>query len=581
MKRVSAPAVVILVAIAARTATADPIGPSGLLKIVGGQICDSSGRPLRLYGVNLFQSHLLWSRSQKPSDYEAELVAIAANGFNAVRMPLNMGWFEPAQGVFPDSPEYNGLMAQHRLPTGAVAFYDGLIKRAGELGLYVIPEFHELPTDPYRWFLGGEERHRGTERPGTAICWLGVPNPAQKGRYQLNAALAAAEVPRALGWLAEHLRGVPNVAALEIPWNEPGGPLTEGQAYFDLCAACARAVKAADPQRLVFMDAVDWGAMVNRLADEATWKLPREVDGLFPHFYPGMHSGNSGPEGTWSATMANWLSWMMGSGRPVMVGEYGVVEMGRARYWQAGVTDTDRANTYAACVAQWNAMGAQGLFCWAWGGGIGRDKSSGALNQGAEQLPKWAAVCRQPAPTPALAVVCNARRRSPYGDRRDLWRITEALLDAHLTPFATVFDRQVMAEPDCLKRFRAVIVLNADLVEGAADAVRTQAAEAYWLSADLAELGPTIESLCAKLRSPNLPANVLVGYAPGQVTVFERKGAAGDVRLRLHIPGADGEGRLTDEAGNVLFTGTAEKLATEGAMVPLQAWQCEVLRWQR
>jgi hypothetical protein len=568
-------------AVMALPAGSEPIGPAGQLKVAGGQLCDQTGRPLRLYGVNLFQSHLLWSRSQKASDYEADLVAIAANGFNAVRMPLNMGWFEPAQGVFPDSPEYNDVMAKHRLPTGAIAFYDGLIKRAGELGLYVIPEFHELPTDPYRWFVGGEERDRGTDKPGTAISWLGVPIPGQKGRYQLDATLASAELPRALGWLANHLRDVPNIAAIEIPWNEPGGPLTEGQAYFDLCRACARAVKTADPQRLVFMDAVDWGAMVNRLADEATWKLPDEVDGLFPHFYPGMHSGNSGPEGTWSVTMANWLSWMLGSGRPVMVGEYGVVEMGRARYWQSDVTDTDRANTYAACVAQWNAMGAQGLFCWAWGGGIGRDKATGALNQGAEQLPKWAAACREPAAAPAIAVVCNARRRSSYGDRKDLWRITEALLDAHLAPFATVFDRQVLAQPDCLKRFRAVIVLNADLVEGTADAVRAQVPDAYWLSADMAELNPTVEALCEKLPPPDLPANVLVGYAPGRATVFERKGAAGDVRLRLRIPAAAGEGRLTDEDGKVLFAGTAEKLTTEGVMLPLQAWQCVLLRWQQ
>jgi hypothetical protein len=374
---------------------------------------------------------------------------------------------------------------------------------------------------------------------------------------------------------------VPNIAAIEIPWNEPGGPLTEGQAYFDLCSACARAVKTADPQRLVFMDAVDWGAMVNRLADQSTWRLPDEVDGLFPHFYPGMHSSNSGPEGTWSVTMASWLSWMMGSGRPVMVGEYGVVEMGRAKYWQAGVTDVDRARTYAACVAQWNAMGAQGLFCWAWGGGIGRDKATGALSQGAEQLVKWAAPCREPAPAPVLAVVCNARRRSPYGDRKDLWRITEALLDAHLTPFATVFDRQVLAQPDCLRRFRAVIVFNADLEDGTAQAVRAQAPEAYWLSPDQAELNLTVEALRAKLQPPDLPANVLVGCAPGQATVFERKGSPGELRLRLQIPGAAGEGRLSDEEGNVLFVGTAEKLATEGAVVPLQAWECKVLRWEK
>ena len=189
-------------------------------------------------------------------------------------------------------------MAAHRLPTGAVAFYDGLVRRAGELGLYVIPEFHELPCDPYRWFVGGEERDRGSDRPGRAIAWMAIPHESKKGRFRPDPELASEHVPQALGWLAAHWRGVPNIAGIEIPWNEPRGPLTEGEAYFDLCQACARAVKAADPARLVFMNCIDWGAMVNRISDESVWRIPDEVDALFPHFCPGLHSNSSGEAGT-------------------------------------------------------------------------------------------------------------------------------------------------------------------------------------------------------------------------------------------------------------------------------------------
>jgi len=228
----------------------------------------------------------------------------------------------------------------------------------------------------------------------------------------------AAEVPKALGWLAAHWKGVPNIAGIEIPWNEPGGPLTQGQAYYDLCRECARAVKAADPERLVFMDCVDWGAVVNRIPDESVWRVPDEIDALFPHFYPGMHSNSSGQEGTWSSTMANWVSWMMGSGRPVMVGEYGVVEMARGQYWKDGPSDAQKAATYAACAAQWYAMGVQGLFCWAWDGGIGRDTQTGALTEGAQELSRWAAPFRQTAPCNAdarIAVICSPKRRATEG----------------------------------------------------------------------------------------------------------------------------------------------------------------------
>jgi hypothetical protein len=568
------------------TCRAAPIADAGRLHVDGGRFCDETGRPVALYGVNLFQSHLMWSRRQDLAEAEAALEAISELGFNAVRMPLNMAWFEPEPNVFPGDPQYESILTAHGLPTGALAFYDGLVRRAGELGLYVIPEFHELPSDPYRWFVGGEERDRGTDRPGRAIAWMAQPDEANPGRYHTDPELAAKEVPRALGWLAEHWRGVPNIAGIEVPWNEPRGSLAEPGAYFDLCRNCAGAVKAADPDRLVFMDCVDWGAMVNRIPDESVWKTPDQVDALFPHFYPGLHSNNSGEAGTWSTTMANWASWLMGSGRPVMVGEYGVVEMTRAGYWKDGVTDAQRAATYAACLAQWYAMGVQGVFCWAWDGGIGRDPGTGALNQGAEELVKWAAPYRETVPCAAeaeIAVVCAPEHRASYGGKKDLWLVTDALLDAHLTPFATVFSSQVLQQPEALTRFSSLIVLDADLPEAVRDAVRQAGKRTFWLTPDLAGLEEAVTGLRqAAGATPEslLPASVVVGYAAEQATVYERKGQAGPVHLRLHIPGADGAGALVDPSGETLFSGRAQQLAVDGTDVELLPWQCKVLHWR-
>jgi len=84
--------------------------------------------------------------------------------------------------------------------------------------------------------------------------------------------------------------------------------------------------------RRVTFHGVDFGVMVNRIPAEAVWHIPAEVDAVFPHFHPGMHSGDSGEAGTWSTTMASWVSWVAGAGKPVLVGEYGVVEMKRAGY---------------------------------------------------------------------------------------------------------------------------------------------------------------------------------------------------------------------------------------------------------
>lgn len=110
-------------------------------------------------------------------------MAVTENEFNAVRMPLQMGWFDLRPGGFPDSPEYAEILTSHCLPTGAIAFYDGLIRRVGELRVYVIPEFHELPANPCRYFVGGREQDRGTGKPGTAIARMAASDEAKKRYY--------------------------------------------------------------------------------------------------------------------------------------------------------------------------------------------------------------------------------------------------------------------------------------------------------------------------------------------------------------------------------------------------------------
>ncbi|MCE5217501.1 hypothetical protein LLH03_10805 [bacterium] len=51
-------------------------------------------------------------------------------------------------------------------------------------------------------------------------------------------------------------------------------------------------------------------------------------------------------------------------------------------------------------------------------------------------------------------------------------------------------------------------------------------------------------------------------------------------RNLLSKVGVSDTGRLTDDSAAVLFTGAAEQLAIEGAVVPLLAWECKVLRWE-
>jgi hypothetical protein len=575
----------VVVALCLSTAvSAAPLGPGDALSIRDGEFYTAAGARVGIWGVDLFQSGMFWGRNQDPAEYRPQIDRIAAAGFNAVRMPLNMAWFEPAKGVFPDSADYDGIMKAHGLPAGAVAFYDGLVKYAGEHGLYVIPEFHELPADPYRYFVGGNPADEKAGKPGTAIAWMAARG--EDGRYHLDEALARTEVPRALGWMARHWRGVPSIAAIEVPWNEPGGAVTRGAAYTELLAACADAVKAADPDRLVFMDTVDWGAMVNAIPDESVWALPKGIDALFPHFYPGMHSGNSGEAGTWSTSMANWASWLAGSGKPVLVGEYGTVEMRRAGYWKDAVSDQQKATTYSACAAQWYAQGVQGAFAWAWQGGFQLDEKAGRLSDGAYVLPLWAGAYEHPSGPPLgrarLAVLCTRSQRAAYGSQHDLWKVSEALLGAHLTPFATIFDTQGAADPSALSRFDALIVLKEGLPDAAMEAARKAGKPLYELPADLAGLDEAIGKIegLPGFGKSELPPNVIVAAAPGQVTVFERKGRAGKVLILTAIPGADGSGSLVADDGAVAYTGGTAALAKDGFTLDLKPYECIRLTWK-
>lgn len=55
------------------------------LKVQGGVLTDERGKPVGLFGVNLFESHLGWAIEQDVTEMERNLKAIAACGFNAIR----------------------------------------------------------------------------------------------------------------------------------------------------------------------------------------------------------------------------------------------------------------------------------------------------------------------------------------------------------------------------------------------------------------------------------------------------------------------------------------------------------------
>lgn len=557
-----------------------PIGAEDALVVRDGSIVTKSGREVRLFGVNIYQSHMHWARRQNHEDYRTQLAMIAEAGFNAVRMPLNMAYFMPEKGVLPDDPRYPEIMAKHKLPSGAMAFYDGLVEEAARLGIYVIPEFHELPTDPYRWFAGGIEQDRDTGKAGKAVSWMARLDSV--GNHRPDEALAMSEIPKTLAWMARYWKGNPAIAGIEVPWNEPRGPLTEPEAFAKLVAACADAIKEADPDRLVFLCPVDWGAMVNNMPDVSVWKIPDSVDVMFPHFYPGMHSNSSGEAGTWSTSMASWISWLAGSGRPVMVGEYGTVEMHRAGFWKDTISEKQKAITYSAAVAQWAAQGVQGVFAWAWEGGVNRDETTGLLKDGAHVLPLWADAFSnnkaKPLSNSRLAVVCAPSMRAQYGTRHDLWKIADTLMDTHKTPFATIFDSQVIGQPGVLSRFDDIWVITNSLAGGVLERVHASGARVREFDRKLAGLNEAAAALKDE-HAFRLPSNIIAITGDSSIVLFERKGTGGAVHLHLMPAAATGHGSLVTESGVEIATGLHETIRSEGYTIELQPWSTVRLNW--
>ncbi len=466
------------------------------LAIRDGKLIDAkSGKPIGLFGVNLFETHLGWAIRQDIGEMELNLEAIAKCGFNAIRVPMNMSYIEPAPNVFPDDAQYGEIMRKHRLKDGFVQFLDALVEKASKLGLYVVLEFHELPSDPWRYFAGGNEQLRKTGKHGGAISWMAKLTLREDGtieKVELDWEKAFEHVPKALAWLAKHYKGNPTIAAIEVPWNEPvGGLANEEESYFNLVQECAKAVKNADRNRLVFMDTQDWGACVNFLPPSSCWRVPEEVDALFPHFYFGMHCPDMPFEMSLKVAAANWVSWFLAWGKPVLVGEYGIAGLTwknwlernkdalQKRYQLFGnspLKDALYSDTLRACLEQWLKMGVQGAFYWAWWEGVPgmaapfRQKTL-TLTHGHDVLGDFAPKFRKimvAAADARVAVICEKDRRAQYGSPRDLALIADVLIDTDSVPYHVIFAEALFGDQKWLKqlkRYGKIIILADGLRE--------------------------------------------------------------------------------------------------------------------
>lgn len=237
------------------------------------------------------------------------------------------------------------------------------------------------------------------------------------------------------------------------------------------------------------MDIQDWGAAINFLPPSSCWLVPKEVDGLFPHFYFGMHCPDMPFETALQIAAAHWISLFLAWDKPVLVGEYGTAgltwenwlrrnEKLLSERYQLFSANPNReafhADVMRACLEGWLKMGVQGAFYWAWRSGIPGmdiDQRTYTLTHGFEVLKEFAPKFKKPnvvAANAKVAVVCNKGRRARYGALQDLALISQVLVGLGITPYHVLFDEAIMAERvwlGKLRRYDKVIVLADGLTE--------------------------------------------------------------------------------------------------------------------
>ena len=549
----------------------------------GKVIKNAQGLRMWFIGTNTFHSHLEWSLALDYKAASRELAAIADQGFNLVRVPLNMSHVQPARGVFPNDTHYAGEMRRHNLDPQWIGFLDWLVDYAGGLGLYVILEFHELPTDPYRYFAGGDPKRKAENEPGGGVAWMSE-DALQNGRPQTIEAIAEAH-----RFLSAHFRGHPAVAGIEVPFNEPHGEWwSKPQNYREAVVKCARAIKQADPSRLVFMGCESWGA--GNANPTSTWDVPPQVDAVVPHFYLALHAPlalRGDPRSltetarTYSAGGFAWALPFTACPVPVVLGEFG--EAGG----DPSVLDPDTAApTVAARVVEHTvalslAAGVRGFCHWAWGdenaaGSAGHLRKYVPLFQPSEEQPQQ----RYPE---VVLIVKVSEDKVAGGILQGLGPISDVMLDAQVTSVRLVWEDELdqalrtdVKALDILWKARVIVVdkdVQWDGGHGLPDEKVFRCDFSY----------PPPDELYRHMASQGIvlnrksPSGILLLPNFNGMILYHRHGPAG---ILIVYPLLERAGQFSlwgEGSSGPVFSGDAMALYEHGVQVEISQWQSTVL----
>ncbi|EIP97104.1 endoglucanase [Opitutaceae bacterium TAV1] len=565
------------------------------------------GKPWAFLGLNYTRFLLEFSLCTNYQLVAEEMRTYGAWGLTALRVPLHLGMFQPAPGVFPDDPDYAGIIKSHKLDPEFFRLFDYLVAVAGHYGIRIVIDWHEMPTDPYRYFVGGNNHDKGTGKPGTGIAWLYDPatkKAAEPGDPRFNQAIADTN-----RWLARHYRGNGNILGFEAPYNEPHS-LTDSAdlAWRRLTADSILPIVTEDPTRLTFGMAPAWGH--SNVLPSATWMLPDHLTGVAPHHYLG-----NGPIAIRPDARSRKEPWLArdvvatfdhaffavslphsAAPWPVWNGESG--EHGY-RSFLPELSHRDASSLMIeAQLVQAYAAGWTGSLGWTLTGNPSVYRPVADL---------YETIYRRFAPVYAAGPLDQNRARVLFVQNPAAVPVANGLnhacvpfarlaLDLHLAPVHYMTDDQLLGtglvqmavgleqveQIATGLAYKAAIVDTRNLDARALELLRSSKIpllvvdDATRLAAD--ELASFLEKSGMEIDRRTPPGLQLI-EGPGHLLVYRRSGeGAARVYPRLTV---DGSFRLIGEDGGIAFAGTAATLAQKGIAIDLPAWRTAIFRIAR
>lgn len=567
----------------------------------------ADGRSFAFTGTN-YTDFMLGMAIRKDLGYRtiaAAVTRMAEWKMRVARITLNIGALQPAEGVFPGDPRWDETMKKHKLRTDFLEKLDYFVALAGDHGIYTVIDFHGIPADPYRYFLGGQPADRAAGKPGTAIAWLAGEKPTTFTDVQEPRQLKAVE--DTFVFLARHFKGNPNLLGFEVPFNEPHDSYLSIPANFNrVTGRIIRLIHQEDPARLTFSMPPAWGH--DNASSAATFLPPEGLTGGAPHFYVGNGPVPMRPDAkqhkepwlcrdvdqTFDYGLSAVLFPYSGLDYPVYNGEGG--EHGNGSFLP-DMKSEDSANLMIeATLVQCYAAGLAGALQWTmWSENtfrnfepcyakhyprFGEVYAAGPVDWSGAEV----AVIQNPAAAPIdngynFACVPFARLMLDLHLGGNLRYLTDD--QVIYTGLANVSQGlEQVSTATMNSNYKALVVDRRNLDARIEQALKKMKLPILWVD-DAAKL--TAAELAAFLEKAGVrvdkktPAGIQVIEGPRHLVLYRRRGDRPTARVYPLLK-RRGKFSLTDESGRTVFSGDAETLHAEGFDISLPKWRSAIYR---